>query len=668
MTNDKKEEVIAEEKTKIKKRERAGLASISFFAALMDRLGVAFYGALITGFFGKLFSSYSSIQKSFEKGFCGGYLLGINRVRKFFHKIRVFLASKIETGFFINQARKIMKYFCSLSLGSYGYYFLLFGIYTIVVYLIKYFIPGLGVANRDYLVVGAVIVVVAFPMMFSKLSLAASVKKSVIGNMIFQGAFGLTDESFRNGIVATSKRVNVMMFLGLLTGLLTFVIHPLHILFGIFAIVVLCLVAASPEIGVLISIILVPLLSFTKYPTVYLCGFILITSFFYLLKVIRGKRLFKLELLDVFVLMFGFLIFCSGFFSAGKEASFTSIIVTCSLLLGYFLLVNLLRTEKWIKRCVFALVGSATLTSLIGIFEYVLGEKNSQWLDTSLFSDIKLRVVSLFENPNVLAAFTVMIFPFAIALLLLSKKRNEKNLMLLVCAAMLLCTVLTWSRGAWIALIGASLIFYVFYSRKTFRFFGSLLIIIPILPIILPSTVLNRFISVTNLFDSSISYRMYTWLGTLEMIGDYWFSGIGFGNEAFQSIYPFYSYSGMETAAHSHSLFLQILVGTGVCGLIVFLAVIFFNFQKSFEYIKAPENRESRIYVSATVSAIIAALIMGLFDYVWYNYRVFYIFWIIFAIGCAFIRVGNREAEHKRTPLDEIEDSLPERNENNYEQ
>ena len=65
MTNDKKEEVIAEEKTKIKKRERAGLASISFFAALMDRLGAAFYGALITGFFGKLFSSYAKEVNTF---------------------------------------------------------------------------------------------------------------------------------------------------------------------------------------------------------------------------------------------------------------------------------------------------------------------------------------------------------------------------------------------------------------------------------------------------------------------------------------------------------------------------------------------------------------------------------------------------------------------------
>ena len=582
MTKEKREEAVAEEKTKRKKRERIGIASISFFAALMDRLGAAFYGALINGFFGKLFSSYSSIQKRFEKGFCGGYLLGINRVRKLFHRGRVFLASKIETGFFINKARKIMKYFCSLSLGAYGYYFMFFGIYTAVVYLIKYFIPGLGEADIDYLIVGSVVATAALPMTFSKLSIAASVKKSVIGNMIFQGAFGLSDESFHNGIVKTSKRSNIMMFLGLITGLLTLVIHPLHVLFVIFAIVVLCLVAASPEIGVLISIILVPLLSFTKYPTVYLCTFILLTSFFYLLKVIRGKRLFKLELLDIFVFLFGFVIFCSGFFSAGKEASFSSAIVTCSLLLGYFLLVNLLRTKKWIKRCVFALVGSATVTSLVGIFEYVFGEKNSQWLDTSLFSDIKLRIVSLFENPNVLATFIVMIFPFAIALLLLSQKRNEKNLMLLVCAAMLICTVFTWSRGAWLALIVTSLIFYVFYSRKTFRFFGSLLIIIPILPIVLPTTVLNRLISITNLFDSSISYRIYTWLGTLGMIGDYWFSGIGFGNEAFQSVYPFYPYSGMETAAHSHSLFLQILVGTGVCGLIVFLIVIFFNFAGDF--------------------------------------------------------------------------------------
>ena len=33
-------------------------------------------------------------------------------------------------------------------------------------------------------------------------------------------------------------------------------------------------------------------------------------------------------------------------------------------------------------------------------------------------------------------------------------------------------------------------------------------------------------------------------------------------------------------------------------------------------------------------------LLMGMFDFIWYNYRVFFLFWSILALACACIRVG----------------------------
>ena len=34
---------------------------------------------------------------------------------------------------------------------------------------------------------------------------------------------------------------------------------------------------------------------------------------------------------------------------------------------------------------------------------------------------------------------------------------------------------------------------------------------------------------------------------------------------------------------------------------------------------------------------------MGLFDFIWYNYRVFFLFWAILGLACACIRVGRTE-------------------------
>ena len=64
---------------------------------------------------------------------------------------------------------------------------------------------------------------------------------------------------------------------------------------------------------------------------------------------------------------------------------------------------------------------------------------------------------------------------------------------------------------------------------------------------------------------------------------------------------------------------------------------------KSFEYIKKPFNTQTKLIVGAALSSIFSILIMGMFDYVWYNYRVFFLFWAALALGVACIRVGKKE-------------------------
>ncbi len=646
MTNEKNN--VDEKKSSSKKSKFLGIASISFFISILDKLGNFIFDSLINGFFGKLFTSYSKLQDNFHKGLFGKILFGNHRIKRILRKTRRFLSSILESSFFVTRCRKISHYFCSIPLNFYGNFTLFFGIYTVVVYLVKIFLFSSADVNSDYLIIGASLTVCAIPMLFSRVSLAHSLKKSFICKMIFQDAFGFSNETFDEKKAKIKGRGNYMLFLGLLAGAMTFFVHPLVIISALVALVVIGLIAASPEIGVLLTIVAIPFVSMFDNPTLLLCGFVGVTSIFYILKLIRGKRVFKLELLDAFVLLFGIMIFSSSFFSAGGESALEASLVTVSLLLGYFLVVNLMRTERWVKRCVVGLISSAAIVSFVGIFEYFFSGSSSKWLDVSLFSDIKLRVVSLFENPNVLSTFVVIVFPFVLAAFCITKNANEKVLLTIVGTALVVCTVFTWSRGSWLAMIVSTLVFFIIYNRKTFRVFGAALIVIPALPIILPQNIIARLLSITNLSDSSISYRIYTWKGTLEAIKSYFFSGIGFGTEAFQNVYPRYAYSGIEAAEHSHSLFLQIFISLGIVGVILFGIILFFGFQKFFEYVKNPESRSSKIYMIAVIASILAAIVMGIFDYIWYNYRVLYVFWIVIAIGCAFVRVGNYETDRKK--------------------
>ena len=640
-----KNSVIEEKKSSPKKN--CGIASVSFFIALLDRIGLFIYNSIVNGFFGKIFTSYSTLQSKFEKSLFGKLLFGNHRLRRGFRAIRRFLSGIFDSSFFVTKSRRIAHYFCSVPLTFYGNFFLFFGIYTIVVYFVKMFLLGMSDGDSEYVIIGLSLAACSVPMLFARVSLSQALKKSFIFKMVLQDALGFSGDTFDEKRSKVRGRGNYMLLLGLLAGTLTFFVHPTVIILSLVLLIVLGLIATTPEIGVLFTIVSLPFLSFTSNPTLFLCGMVGVTAVFYFLKLVRGKRVFKLELLDTFVLIFGIMIFVSSFFSAGGENSLNTALVTTLLLSGYFLVVNLMRTQAWVKRCIIALIGSATVVAFLGIIEYFFAEGSSQWLDTSLFSDIKLRVVSLFENPNVLSTYLVIIFPFVLAAFCISKNLNEKILLTIVGASLIACTVFTWSRGSWVAMIISTLLFFLIYNRKTFRIFGAALIFIPALPIIIPDNVLARLLSITNLTDSSISYRIYVWKGTVEAIKAYFFSGIGFGAEAFANVYPQYAYAGIEGAEHSHSLFLQIFISLGIMGVILLCVILFLSFQKFFEYTKKPENRDSKIYIIAVIASVLAAIIMGVFDYIWYNYRVFYVFWIVIAIGVAFVRVGNYEINRK---------------------
>lgn len=633
----------AEKKTPQKKP--SGIAAFSLLITLFDRLGEIIYTAILNSFIGRAFTSYTPLRQRMSSGICATVVLKNGRVKRFCRKIRKFLASHLESCFSISFANKIIKKLCSFPLQFYGNFGLFFGIYTIAVYFIKPFIPYFNPADSSHLIIGIIISVISIPMLFSRISLASSIRNSIFGKALFKDLFGFSDESFDNKKALTKSRGNFMLLWGLIAGLSTFFIHPSIIIAIIAIFISIILIASAPEIGVLLSIITIPFLSFSKIPTIFLSFIVLITTFFYAIKVIRGKRTFKLELVDLSVLLFGILFIISTIFSTGGILSVTEAIISFVLLLGYFLLVNLMRTEKWIKRCIIALVSSASIVAIIGIYEFVFGNSSTAWLDQSFHSIIKLRVVSLFENPNILAMFLVIVFPFLLALAFQAKAKNTKFLSKILILLFLLCIIFTWSRGAWLAIILSCLVFALIKSQKSFRIFGITLISIPILSIVLPENIWSRFTSIGNLADTSTAYRIYTWKGTFNAIKETGPFGIGYGNSAFQTIYPSYSYAGIESTPHSHSLILQILLCMGIIGLILFAVAMFLNFQKCFEYIKTNKQDPSNVYVIASVSSAIAALTMGLFDYIWYNQRIFYLFWIALAIGCAYVRIGNYECE-----------------------
>ena len=97
---------------------------------------------------------------------------------------------------------------------------------------------------------------------------------------------------------------------------------------------------------------------------------------------------------------------------------------------------------------------------------------------------------------------------------------------------------------------------------------------------------------------------------------------------------------------------MQVLCDIGIGGLLILVVILILFAQICLGSINKFSSKE-RMTVSAGMCGIIGALVMGLADNIWYNYRVFFVFWCIMALTVAYVNAitsERSELHHVATP------------------
>ncbi len=601
------------------------------------------YTSIAESFIGTLFTSYSREEALWHRslmGFGTRHKRGRNTIYK---KIRRKVARGFENSMILDRAGAVADYMLGCSLRMYGSFSLIFGIYTMLMFIIKVFGIGLE-CDFNQMIIGGVLVILSVPVLSSKKNLAESIAASRFARYLFIETLKIPESKFTQIKIRGGAKYNAAVISGMFVGLLTYIISPVYILAGLAALIVSFIVLYQPEAGIIALIVVTPFIAAFRHPTLLLSAGVLITAISYLIKYLRGKRTMRFGLISAFVALFAGNMLLGGIVTYGGSESLNSALMYSILMLGYFLTINLIRTRENCLHTMAALGISLAVSSLYGIIQYMFGNFTSNWLDNEMFSYIPGRATSFFDNPNVLGEYIILLFPFLLVIPMYMKGFKKRFIMVFSVALTVLCLVWTWSRGAWLGFIIGIILFFLIYSRRTLAFLLAAGISLPLVGYLLPSDIAGRFASIGNMADSSTYYRVFTWRGVLRMLKEVWLSGIGVGQTAFQQLYPIFAYAGTEAAPHSHNLIMQIISETGIFGFVIFSIVIFLFFQNGFEFIRNSTGKD-RLTVAAGVTGIVSILVMGLFDYVWYNYRVFFLFWIVIALMVSFINSVKNENE-----------------------
>lgn len=285
----------------------------------------------------------------------------------------------------------------------------------------------------------------------------------------------------------------------------------------------------------------------------------------------------------------------------------------------------ILSEKKRLWRTLWVFGGATLGVSLYGAYQYFFTTLSSKWTDTELFSESFGRLTATFENPNVYGTFLIIAVPITLMATIFAKGWRGKVFFGVTTALATLNMFLTYSRGCYVALLIVILILLVCKGRG-FLWAGAGALLLS--PFYLPDSVMSRIMSIGNLADSSVSYRINIWKGAVNMFHKYWWMGVGIGDNAFVSIYQSVALTAVEDAPHAHNLFLQIACESGVIGLLIIILFVLYLFRSSVSQLKGASG-ECRWMRLSLIAVWFGLLVQGVTDYIFYNNNLFAIMMIL---------------------------------------
>jgi putative inorganic carbon (HCO3(-)) transporter len=249
------------------------------------------------------------------------------------------------------------------------------------------------------------------------------------------------------------------------------------------------------------------------------------------------------------------------------------------------IIVNDFHKEKDIMRLINWLIAATAVACGYGVLQIVdyhfFPPPPAPGLDPFIWRQaFAFRILSTFGNPNFYGDFLITMGPILLGLALYKRKVWLGILWI----SLLLCTYHTYSKGAWLATASGNFIFAVLFVFVFLKDrLNKKIIITAVATVTLMLSIIGFGIynlSVKRL--DSISFRVFTWLSTWDMINTRPILGTGIGSfyvtyPAFRRPQIFYiEFKHNNESDHPENEYLEVWFDEGTVGFAIFLTLIGF--------------------------------------------------------------------------------------------
>lgn len=357
---------------------------------------------------------------------------------------------------------------------------------------------------------------------------------------------------------------------------------------------------------------------------------------------IAKENIFKIKITNIYLIFFLLSVFLNFLFSLFPQLSLRTLIFYSTCLLFTFIIIISVNSQKDLMMILKSLIISLTLIGIYGIWQNISGVPiDPSQIDVTLNQGVNGRIYSTLENPNNFAEVIIMLIPFYFVFIENSKKLFSKFIYFCLFIPAILSLILSSSRSSWIAFAFSFIIFLLVKNRKIL----PLIFICAIASIpFLPFSIYKRILSIFNASkDSSMDYRMLIYQTMDPILSDYFFTGIGIGTDAVTKIVPRYFQYTEYIPPHSHNLYFQLTLETGLIGIASYIVYILSLLKKSVVLMYHSKNNLYRSILLAGIMSIISISIVSFVEYVWFYPRVMIVFWILCGVIMSSIYLQEKE-------------------------
>jgi len=317
------------------------------------------------------------------------------------------------------------------------------------------------------------------------------------------------------------------------------------------------------------------------------------------------------------------------------------------------MIVILLRDGPVFRKVIWTLLLAGLFLGLLSVYQYLTGSYGNEFFGFAQAPYLNIageingnRLSGPIGDPNYYAHLMVVLIPLAFYRMIGEKKTIPKLVAGIALAVITLTVILTFSRGAFIAL-GLIVLVGIIYRRP--RFIEVLVVIVVgvLLLQFMPKTYLDRISTITDIFKGTQNSTDVSFRGRTSELTAAWLMFIdhpifGVGVQNYSVYYQQYSRQiGLDPrveARDPHDLFLQIAAETGIAGILVFGIVLWSIFNcvfQSWKQLQKAENKEYADMVFSFALSLVGYLGAALFIHAAYPRY----FWLLTGIALALPQV-----------------------------